>query len=62
MGFGPPVGVKMGLSFGCRRLERVRQSSVYTLDKLKPFLSLIRNGRFEPVWSLYLTEWEGRST
>jgi hypothetical protein len=49
MGCGPPIDVKMGLSGACTLMERGRQRSVYTLDEARPFLSLIRNARFEPI-------------
>ena len=39
----------MGLSGACRLMEGGRRRSVYTLDEVRPFLSLIRNARFEPI-------------
>jgi hypothetical protein len=30
-------------------MERGRRRSVYTLDEVRPFLSLIGNARFEPI-------------
>ncbi len=46
---GPPIDMKMRLSCACRLMERGRRRSVYTLDQVRPFLSLIRNVRFEPI-------------
>ena len=46
---GPPIDMKMRLSGACTLLERGRRRSVYTLDKARPFLSLIGNARFEPI-------------
>ena len=46
---GPPIDMKMGLSCACTLMERGRRRSVYTLDQVRPFLSLIRNVRFEPI-------------
>ena len=46
---GPPIDMKMELSCACTLLERGRRRSVYTLDQVRPFLSLIRNARFEPI-------------
>jgi hypothetical protein len=46
---GPPIDMKMRLSGACTLMERGRQRSVYTLDEVRPFLSLIRNARFEPI-------------
>lgn len=47
--WGPPIDMKMGLSCACTLMERGRRRSVYTLDPVRPFLSLIRNVRFEPI-------------
>jgi len=41
--------MKMWLSCACTLMERGRRRSVYTLDEVRPFLSLIRNARFEPI-------------
>jgi hypothetical protein len=41
--------MKMALSGGCTLLERGRRRSVYTLDEVRPFLSLTGNARFEPI-------------
>jgi hypothetical protein len=49
MGLWPTHCDENGLSCGCTLLERGRQRSVYTLDEVRPFLSLIRNARFEPI-------------
>jgi len=46
---GPPIDMKMGLSCACTLMERGRRRSVYTLDEVRPFLSLIGNARFEPI-------------
>ena len=46
---GPPIDMKMGLSCGCTLLERGRRRSDYTLDEVRPFLSLVGNARFEPI-------------
>ena len=46
---GPPIDMKMGLSLACTLMERGRRRSVYTLDEVRPFLSLIGNARFEPI-------------
>jgi hypothetical protein len=47
--YGPPIDMKMGLSCACTLMERGRRRSVYTLDEVRPFLSLIGNARFEPI-------------
>jgi len=39
----PPIDMKMGLSCGCTLMERGRRRSVYTLDEVRPFLSLVGN-------------------
>ena len=39
----------MALSCACTLMERGRHRSVYTLDEVRPFLSLIGNARFEPI-------------
>ena len=44
-----PFDMQMGLSSGYTLLERGRRRSVYTLDELRPFLSVVRNTRFEPI-------------
>jgi len=49
MGLRPTHRDENGMSCACTLMERGRQRSVYTLDKLRPFLSLIRNARFEPI-------------
>jgi hypothetical protein len=49
LAWGPPIEMKMGLSCACRLMERGRRRSVYTLDEVRPFLSLIGNARFEPI-------------
>ena len=41
--------MKMDLSCGCTLLERGGRRSVYTLDEVRPFLSLVGNARFEPI-------------
>jgi hypothetical protein len=46
---GPLIEMKMGLSCACTLMERGRRRSVYTLDEVRPFLSLIGNARFEPI-------------
>ena len=46
---GPPIDMKMRLSCACTLMERGRRRSVYTLDQVRPFLSLIGNARFEPI-------------
>jgi hypothetical protein len=46
---GPPIDMKKRLSGACTLMERGRHRSVYTLDEARPFLSLIRNARFEPI-------------
>jgi hypothetical protein len=46
---GPPIDMKMELSGACTLVERGRRRSVCTLDEARPFLSLIRNARFEPI-------------
>ena len=46
---GPPIEMKMGLSCACTLMERGRRRPVCTLDEVRPFLSLIRNARFEPI-------------
>src|ERR1700730_18371124 len=47
---GPPINMKMGLSCACTLMERGRHRSVYTLDEVRPFLSLVGNARFEPIY------------
>jgi hypothetical protein len=42
---GPPIDMKMRLSCACTLMERGRRRSVYTLDPVRPFLSLIGNAR-----------------
>ena len=42
--------MKKGLSCGCTLLERGRHRSVCTLDEVRPFLSLVGNARFEPIY------------
>jgi len=49
MGRGPPIDMKIGLSLWCTLMGRGRRRSVYTLDEVRPFLSLIGNARFEPI-------------
>ena len=46
---GPPIDMKIGLSLCCTLKERGRRRSVYTLDEVRPFVSLIGNARFEPI-------------
>ena len=46
---GPPIDMKMRFSCACTLMERGRRRSVCTLDEARPFLSLIRNARFEPI-------------
>src|SRR5215831_6080907 len=47
---GPPIDMKIGLIV-CGMLKgRGRHRSDYTLDKVRPFLSLIGNARFEPIY------------
>ena len=46
---GPPIEMKMECSCGCTLMKRGRRRSVYTLDEVRPFLSLIGNARFEPI-------------
>jgi hypothetical protein len=47
---GPPIDMKIGLSL-CGMLKgRGRHRSDFTLDKVRPFLSLIGNARFEPIY------------
>jgi hypothetical protein len=41
MGLGPPIDMKMGLSCGRMPLELGRRRSVYTLDEVRPSMSLI---------------------
>jgi len=40
----------------CTLMERGRRRSVYTLDEVRPFLSLIGNARFEPTCVRHLSE------
>src|SRR5438552_13666745 len=47
---GPPIGMKIGLSLCCILMARGRRRSVYALDEVRPFLSLIGNARFEPIY------------
>ena len=47
---GPPIHMKIGLSLCCMLMARGRHRSDYTLDKVRPFLSLIGNARFEPIY------------
>ena len=47
---GPPIGMKIGLSLYCVLMARGRRRSVYALDEVRPFLSLIGNARFEPIY------------
>src|SRR5215831_15681610 len=42
---GPPIDMKIGLSLCCTLKERGRRRSVYTLDEVRPFVSLIGNAR-----------------
>ena len=47
---GPPIDMKIGLIV-CGMLKgRGRHRSDFTLDKVRPFLSLIGNARFEPIY------------
>ena len=48
---GPPIDMKIGLSLcGGMLMGRGRHRSDYTLDKVRPFLSLVGNARFEPIY------------
>ena len=47
--WSPPIEMKMGLICACTLMKRGRRRSVYTLDQVRLFLSLIRNARFEPI-------------
>jgi hypothetical protein len=47
---GPPIDMKIGSSLCGKLMGRGRHRSDYTLDKVKPFLSLIGNARFEPIY------------
>jgi hypothetical protein len=53
--------MKMLSSCGCTLLERGRRRSVYTLDEVRPFLSLIGNARFEPICVAPLLREMGKS-
>jgi hypothetical protein len=44
---GPPIDMKMGLSLWVYAHGAWMARSVYTLDEVRPFLSLIGNARFE---------------
>jgi len=46
---GPPIDMKKRLSCACTLMERGRRRSVYTLDPVRPFLSLIGNAGFESI-------------
>jgi hypothetical protein len=47
---GPATDMKIGVSL-CGMLKgRGQHRSDYTLDKVRPFLSLIGNARFEPIY------------
>jgi hypothetical protein len=50
MGLGPTIDMKIGLSLWVMLMGRGRHRSDYTLDKVRPFLSLIGNARFEPIY------------
>src|SRR5215467_10281159 len=47
---GPPIDMKIGLSLCCTLMGRGRRRSDYALDEVRPFLSLIGNARFEPIY------------
>src|ERR1700745_3957143 len=47
---GPPIDMKIGVSLCCMLLGRGRHRSDYALDEVRPFLSLIGNARFEPIY------------
>ena len=47
---GPPIDMKIGLGLCCILMARGRRRSVYALDEVRPFLSLIGNARFEPIY------------
>jgi hypothetical protein len=47
---GPPIEMKIGMSLWGMLMARGRHRSDYTLDKVRPFLSLIGNARFEPIY------------
>ena len=47
---GPPIGMKIGLCLCSMLLGRGRHRSIYALDEVRPFLSLIGNARFEPIY------------
>jgi len=46
----PPIDMKIGLSLCGMLMARGRHRSDYTLDQVRPFLSLIGNARFEPIY------------
>jgi len=49
MGLGPTYRHENGVELWCTLLQRGRRRSVYTLDEVRPFLSLVGNARFEPI-------------
>jgi len=42
--------MKIGLRLCCTLMGRGRHRSVYALDEVRPFLILIGNARFEPIY------------
>jgi len=42
--------MKIGSSLCCMLVRRGRRRSDYALDEVRPFLSLIGNARFEPIY------------
>jgi len=48
---GPPIDMKIGLSLCCMLTGRGRHRSDYALDEVRPFLSLIGDARFEPIYA-----------
>jgi hypothetical protein len=47
---GPPIDMKIGLILCGMLVGRGRRRSDYALDEVRPFLSLIGNARFEPIY------------
>jgi len=55
---GPPIDMKIGLSLCGILMARGRRRSVYALDEVRPFLSLIGNARFEPIYVAPPFRWQ----
>ena len=51
--------MKIGLSLWRMLMARGRHRSDFTLDKVRPFLSLIGNARFEPIYVAPFLEYGG---